>query len=71
MMTVHYSTRPMRTATGCLIIHMPDKNLGIRIEDTVLVTGDGYEVLTLDVPKEISEIEELMASKSIAIAFGD
>ncbi len=38
-------------------------NIGIRIEDDVLVTKDGYEVLSKDVPKEPDEIEALMAGK--------
>jgi Xaa-Pro aminopeptidase len=35
-------------------------NIGIRIEDDVLVTEDGHEVYTADVPKEIDAIEILM-----------
>jgi len=35
-------------------------NIGIRIEDDVLVTVDGREVYTADVPKQIDEIEILM-----------
>ena len=35
-------------------------NLGIRIEDDVLVTRKGYEILTADVPKRPEEIEALM-----------
>jgi Xaa-Pro aminopeptidase len=46
-------------------IYMPDKNLGIRIEDTVLVTKDGFEVLTKTVPKELIEIEKLMSEKGM------
>lgn len=41
-------------------LYYPEKNIGIRIEDTVLITKDGCEVLTKDVPKEIHEIEALM-----------
>ena len=33
---------------------------GIRIEDDVLVTKDGYEVLSRNIPKEIAEIEKMM-----------
>ena len=35
--------------------------IGIRIEDDVLVTDEGNHVLTFQVPKSISAIEELMA----------
>ena len=37
------------------------RGIGIRIEDDVVVTKDGCRVLTVDVPKEIDEIEALMA----------
>lgn len=36
--------------------------IGIRIEDDILVTQNGYENLSARVPKEIAEIESLMAS---------
>jgi Xaa-Pro aminopeptidase len=36
-------------------------NIGIRIEDDVLVTKGGYEVLSKDATKQADEIEELMA----------
>lgn len=35
-------------------------NIGVRIEDDVLVTESGREVLTADAPKQIAEIEALM-----------
>ena len=37
------------------------QGIGIRIEDDVVVTKSGPDVLTRDVPKEIAEIEALMA----------
>lgn len=37
-------------------------NIGIRIEDDVLVTKDGYEVLSKDAVKHADEIEGLMAN---------
>ncbi len=36
------------------------RGIGIRIEDDVLVTKDGHEVLTAGVPKTIAEIEAIM-----------
>jgi Xaa-Pro aminopeptidase len=44
-------------------LYYPEKNLGIRIEDTILITKDGCEVLTGDVPKEIADIEKLLATR--------
>jgi Xaa-Pro aminopeptidase len=43
-------------------------NIGIRIEDDVLVTREGCEVLTRDVPKEPAEIEALMAAGRAPVA---
>jgi Xaa-Pro aminopeptidase len=36
-------------------------NIGIRVEDDVLVTKQGHEILSKDVPKQVNEIEALMA----------
>ncbi|TVQ87657.1 MAG: Xaa-Pro aminopeptidase [Chromatiaceae bacterium] len=38
------------------------RGIGIRIEDDVLVTTEGREVLSANVPKEAAEIEALMAT---------
>jgi len=37
-------------------------NIGIRIEDDVLVTKEGYDILSKDAPKTTDEIEALMAN---------
>lgn len=41
-------------------IYIGEESIGIRIEDDILVTKDGCEVLTKDMIKEINEIEEFM-----------
>ncbi|MGD2246522.1 MAG: Xaa-Pro peptidase family protein [Candidatus Aminicenantes bacterium] len=46
-------------------LYYPEKNIGIRIEDTVLITKDGCEVLSKDVPKEVDEVEKLMQNRVI------
>ncbi|MCH9048935.1 MAG: Xaa-Pro dipeptidase, partial [Proteobacteria bacterium] len=37
-------------------------NIGVRIEDDVLVTKSGHDVLSKDMPKTVAEIEALMAN---------
>ena len=35
------------------------RGLGVRIEDDILVTGDGYDNLTIATPKSVDDIESL------------
>ena len=44
---------------------IPDayRGIGIRIEDNVVVTDQGHDILTADVPKQVADIEQLMANK--------
>jgi len=37
-------------------------NIGVRIEDDLLVTKDGYDLLTKGLPRTVAEIEEVMGS---------
>ncbi len=41
-------------------IYLPEENLGVRIEDDILITEDGCRVLSNGLPKEIPEIEAWM-----------
>ena len=49
-------------AADCETVDKQWRGIGIRIEDDVLVTADGYEVLTAAVPKTIEAIESVMRS---------
>jgi Xaa-Pro aminopeptidase len=42
-------------------IYLAAEAIGIRIEDDILVTADGCEVLSANLPREIADIEALMA----------
>ncbi len=75
-MSVHDVGKSLPFESGVVIavepgVYITGRNLGIRIEDTVLVTEEGCEILTKDAPKEITEIEKLMSSRSIAVSIGD
>ena len=42
-------------------IYIPEENLGLRIEDDVLVTETGYKFLSERLPRDPDEIEKIMA----------
>jgi len=41
-------------------IYIPEENIGVRIEDTILVTENGCKILSGALPKEVEEIEKLV-----------
>ncbi len=43
------------------------KGIGVRIEDDLLVTSDGYENLTTAIPKSIEELEEIVSGARRAL----
>jgi Xaa-Pro aminopeptidase len=43
----------------------PEENLGVRVEDTVLITDTGCEILTAGIPREVKDIENLMKKDGI------
>ena len=58
------TTRPLEP--GMVItdepgIYIPEEKIGVRIEDDVLVTKDGHELLTARLPRNVDEIEKIMA----------
>jgi Xaa-Pro aminopeptidase len=59
------TTRPLEPNMVITVepgIYIPEEQLGVRIEDDVLVTPDGHRVLST-FPKEISEIEAQMQKR--------
>jgi Xaa-Pro aminopeptidase len=47
-------------------LYIPEEKLGVRIEDDVLVTNDGYKLLTARLPRSAEEIEKTMAKSEAA-----
>ena len=41
-------------------IYIPEENIGIRLENDILITETGQENLMRDIPIEIDEIEKIM-----------
>jgi Xaa-Pro aminopeptidase len=56
------SLRPGMVVTDEPGIYIPEENLGVRIEDDVLVTETGYKLLSERLPRNPGEIEEIMAA---------
>jgi Xaa-Pro aminopeptidase len=42
-------------------LYLPEENLGVRIEDEVLITETGYKLLSARLPRTVEEIEKIMA----------
>jgi Xaa-Pro aminopeptidase len=42
-------------------IYIPEENLGVRIEDDILITAEGYKFLSERLPRDPDEIEKIMA----------
>ena len=42
-------------------IYIREENLGVRIEDDILVTADGHKQMTERLPRNVDEVEKIMA----------
>lgn len=42
-------------------LYIKEENIGIRLEEDVLITSDGHRVLSANIPKTVEEIEAIMA----------
>jgi Xaa-Pro aminopeptidase len=73
-LNVHDAGDPNRPLEAGMIItiepglYLPEENLGVRIEDIVLITATGYKVLTERLPRDAAAIEAIMASDAPATA---
>ena len=64
---VHDPSGPSRPLEAGMVItiepgiYVPEENIGVRIEDDVLITPTGYKLLTARLPRSPDEIEKIMA----------
>jgi Xaa-Pro aminopeptidase len=63
---VHDVTPDGPLATGMVLtvepgVYLPERGVGVRIEDDILITPQGAEVLTAAIPKTVQAIEAAMA----------
>jgi Xaa-Pro aminopeptidase len=64
-------TRPLEPGMVVTVepgIYIPEENLGVRIEDDILVTKDGHQILTARLPRTADQIEKIMAEGAEARA---
>ena len=47
-------------------VYIPEENLGVRIEDDILITDTGFEFLSKRLPRDPAEIEKMMAEAARA-----
>jgi Xaa-Pro aminopeptidase len=67
-----YDGRPLVPGTVFAVdpqMWIPEEKLYIRVEDTVVVTEDGIEVLTQGVPLELDDVERLMAQEPATLPY--
>jgi Xaa-Pro aminopeptidase len=66
-LNVHDPSGPSRPLEAGMVItvepgiYIPEENIGVRIEDDVLITPTGYKLLTARLPRSPDEIEKIMA----------
>ena len=66
---VHDITPDMSMKPGCVItiepgIYIQSENIGIRIEDDILITREGHSVLTSGIPKSIQKEPKRVLKRS-------
>ena len=49
-------------------LYIPAENLGVRIEDDVLVTESGHDVITAGAPKSVADVEKLMKEPGLDLS---
>jgi Xaa-Pro aminopeptidase len=70
-LNVHDPSGPSRPLEPGMVItiepgiYIPEENIGVRIEDDVLITPNGYKLLTARLPRSPDEIEKIMADGKV------
>ena len=68
---LHYS-RPLEPGMVFSVdpqFRLPEERLYYRVEDTIVVTDDGLENLTVEAPLELDDVEVLMRQQGLLQAY--
>ena len=58
------SIKPGQVVTVEPIVEFPDKQMHLRVEDTILITEGEPEILSAAIPKEMADVEKLVGSET-------
>ena len=68
LIPIHWTPAAFSLAAGMVVtiepgIYIAEENIGVRIEDMILITGNGARLMSGALPREVKEIEKALARR--------